>query len=180
MGPKKAVYFEWHPRTEFRLIGDNKRQIIEAVKDYYDIFQLKRYIPSEEEISKINKFRVRFFDGDSDLFNMVEGIKSHDIKIALAPGATFVVPDYYFDYVRETCEGNNLPMFGDLFSFAFNEACPSLVFLPEGVVDGLRGYDWSKHEEQIKKWFAETEGGVNRIMIRRSLDNLVREDLNRN
>ncbi len=61
-----------------------------------------------------------------------------------------------FDYVQQVAQSYEELKRGDLYKF---QSLPAfgLWFLPEYIMQGLREYDWKKHETQVRSWLNTRE-----------------------
>jgi hypothetical protein len=138
---KKLKYFSYHPeRTNITLIGTDKKQIISTLKHY------NLPIPSNKDIRKLARVRIMCAFG----YN----IPNHYFEAEIMGGVSFEIHANAFDHIRKIAENFDGLKRGDLYKFDTGRREYGLLFLPKHMMQGIKGYDWNQHKEQVDKWMA--------------------------
>jgi hypothetical protein len=141
----KPLFVYEIPNAISVFMGTEKAQIINTIRYYKDDRRQDGFkIPSESEIKNLERIIITCG------FPMMH--KDHFISVEVRKNVIFSVNANFYEYIKELSQGYEHLKRADLYKFQAGAESFGLFFLPEYVMEGIRDYDWSQHEEQMSAW----------------------------
>ncbi|HII15217.1 MAG TPA: hypothetical protein HA362_02795 [Nanoarchaeota archaeon] len=162
MARKQKGYFHYNiPESVSHLLGETKSQIIETLEHYKQRSAEPIGIPDESEIKKVPGARITCG------FPMMHSDHFLEARVG---DIIFDVNANAYEWIQSTSQNYERLRRGGLYKFQ-TLGLFGLWFLPEAVMQGLKGYDWAQHKAQVDEWLGireETQGQAeNRGYVRR-------------
>ncbi|MDP3966203.1 MAG: hypothetical protein Q8Q04_01595 [archaeon] len=155
MGEEPSAY-KFYNFLNWFLVGNNENQIINTLKYYkfergaeekeFDKIQ----IPQIYEIENREKISIPVA---LPLANLMQ-----DLGVKVNSSIEFIVNANAVTYLRNIADSYQNLKRGDLYKFTPGIDYFGLWFLPEEIMEGLKNYDWSPHQKQIRTWLLKREG----------------------
>ena len=143
------------PDTLTCVVGTKKSQIINTMSYYKnERGQGEIIIPSLDKIVTLSEIHINVG------FPMMRPDES--ISAEVRKKVLFEVNANAFSHMKNIAQFYEKLKRGDLYKF---QTLPvfGLWFLPEYIMEGIRKYDWSKHDAQVNSWMEKLEKDLSNI-----------------